>query len=105
MTAVVSIVKHAGVFAEDKDAAAEIRKTVVLPAVGRNELVTLDFADVRVVTQSFIHALISQALRQGGEAALDVMVFKNCSPFVRGIIETVVQYTLDSQDMSREDSQ
>ena len=85
-----------GDFGEDKDAAANLRETLIKPAVSRGENVCLDFNKVTLATQSFIHALISDVLRVYGEDSLDLLEFKNCVDVVRGIISTVVQYSLDS---------
>jgi hypothetical protein len=85
-----------GDFGEDKDAAAKIRRNDIEPCVQRKETIILDFDDVSLVTQSFIHALISNILRVHGEGSLDYLDFKNCSEVVQGIISTVVQYSLDT---------
>src|SRR5438046_1889761 len=87
-----------GDFGEDKDAAAKLRRERIAPCVANKELVTLDFGDVTLVTQSFIHALISDVLRVNGDAALEYLEFKSCADVVKGIIATVVQYSLDSMD-------
>lgn len=92
----VSIFVEAGDFAEDKDAAARVRRESIEPALRKGQAVTLDFARVRLTTQSFVHALISGPLREHGERALDLLEFKSCSRLVRGIIVTVVQYSLES---------
>lgn len=94
----VAIGKAVGSFAEDKDVAAQIREEHVLPAVEGHGVVELDFTGVDLATQSFIHALIAQPLRVGGEDALQRIVFKGCSKPVKGIIETVVQYVLETED-------
>jgi hypothetical protein len=94
----VGIGKAVGSFAEDKDVAAQIREKHVLPAVQGGGIVELDFTGVDLATQSFIHALIAQPLRVGGEKALKKIVFKGCSKPVRGIVETVVQYVLETED-------
>lgn len=85
-----------GDFGEDKDAAAELREKSIKPCIRRKELVSIDFRGVTLVTQSFIHALISDVLRINGEGALRMLEFKNCADVVKGIISTVVQYSLDS---------
>jgi hypothetical protein len=92
----VSIEARAGDFAEDKDIAAAIREESIRPCVSGKRSVTLDFRGVELVTQSFIHALISDVLRSEGEGALKHVTFKGCNAGVRGIIETVVQYSLES---------
>lgn len=86
----------AGSFAENKDIAATLRREQILPAIVNNKTVTLDFNGVSLTTQSFVHALISEALRQKGESALELLVFSGCNDSIRGIIETVVQYVLET---------
>src|SRR5438132_10360085 len=92
----ISIKAATSDFAEDKDAAAAIREKQIRPALANGARVTLDFTGVSLVTQSFIHALISDILRTNGEPVLKQMDFKGCRPGVRGIIETVVQYSLET---------
>jgi hypothetical protein len=89
-----------GSFAEDKDAAAKLRKEIILPALDGGETIELDFTDVTLTTQSFIHALISEGLRRHGEKSLSRMQFKGCETAVRGIVETVVQYVLEAAAVS-----
>jgi STAS-like domain of unknown function (DUF4325) len=84
-----------GSFVDDKDRAIELRVSTILPALARSESIVLDFAGVGYVTQSFIHALIAEALNRYGEAALDRIEFRHCSDAVRTAIEVVVGYTLD----------
>ena len=92
----IRISERTGDFAEDKDLAAEIRREAILPQVRSGECVVLDFSGVSLVTQSFMHALISDVLRSQGEEVLQHIVFKGCNTGVRGIIETVVQYSLET---------
>jgi hypothetical protein len=58
----------------------------------------LDFAGVDVATQSFIHALISAAIRRHGDSALSHIEFKSCSRSVKSAILTVVDYSLEAID-------
>ncbi len=81
-----------GSFAENKDKAKEIRRTKINPALKAGEFLELDFGGVDSVTQSFIHALISQPIRQYGIDILDKIDFKNCNNTVKKIIEIVVDY-------------
>lgn len=92
----VYIKDRAGVFAENKDIASEIRENLLLPTLRDNEEVTLDFEGVEGATQSFIHAMISQALREFGSEVLDHIVFKNCNESIRGIVEIVADYMQES---------
>ncbi len=88
----IIIKDHAGSFAENKDVAARLRKEEIGPALSRGEPVTLDFAGVDAATQSFVHALISEVLRENSIDVLDRMEFKSCNTKVRKIIEIVVDY-------------
>lgn len=81
-------------FQEDKDLAKEIRRLKFLPALANGGQVVLDFSKVGTATQSFIHALIGEALKKYGEDVLDRIEFRNCSPQLRNIIELVVNYSV-----------
>lgn len=94
MNNVIAIESGVNGFAENKDQAKELRAARILPALADGERVTLDFAAVRYATQSFVHALIGEALQKYGEGALDLVEFKNCSEAVRSVIELVVDYSL-----------
>lgn len=92
----IKLFELVGSFAEDKDAAARLRREVILPTLKAGGSLEIDFDEITLTTQSFIHALISQALRQEGEDVLMRIKFRNCGSAARGIIETVVQYVLES---------
>jgi len=80
--------------AEDKDFARELRLKEILPALERREPIVLDFSAVVFATQSFVHALLGEALKRFGEDALRLVEFRNCSKQLRDIIEIVVDYSL-----------
>jgi len=101
---VVPIKRHAGTFAADKDEARQLREGFILPALKSGVEVVLDFAGVEYTTQSFVHALISAALRETGEDGLDLLVFVECDDAVQAIIETVVDYTLFTPGGGSEES-
>jgi hypothetical protein len=90
------IVLRAGAdrFAEDKEEARAIRLRRILPALDRGEALALDFRNISYATQSYIHALIGEALHKHRDAALDRLEFRNCTPAVRSVIELVVDYSL-----------
>jgi len=94
----IALEKLVGSFAEDKDAAAVLRRDKILPTLASGGALQLDFTGITLTTQSFIHALISEALRQNGEAVLERLTFKGCQPAVRDIVETVVQYVLEARE-------
>lgn len=88
----IPIRAHAGAFAENKDVAREIRIGELMPALERGEDVVLDFAGVDVATQSFIHALISDAMRIHGPEVLELVSFKSCNDIVQKVVGIVVDY-------------
>lgn len=81
-------------FAEDKDEARRLRNSKLLPLLERGEGVVIDFAGVNSATQSFVHALVGEALQRYGASVLERIEFKNCSHAVRSVIELVVDYSL-----------
>ena len=92
----IRLVERVGSFAEDKDAAREIRLSQIVPCLDRGEELALDFEGVESATQSFIHALISDLIRRYGNDVLDRIYFKNCSGTVQKIISIVVDYTQEA---------
>lgn len=91
-TKTIRIFDYAGGFAENKDAARQIREDYLLPVLKKSEIIVLDYEKVDSTTQSFTHALITEAIRVHGSDILDKIIFKNCNDSVRQIIEIVIQY-------------
>lgn len=94
MSKIIKIFPGVGKFAEDKDEARKIRIEQILPSLQARETIVLDFGDVEFSTQSFIHALIGEPLKQYGDDILDSIEFRNCSSQLQNIIELVVNYSL-----------
>ena len=88
----ITLLPIVGSFAENKDKAKELRTKKINPALKKGESVELDFNGVTSATQSFIHALLSQLIRQYGIDVLDKIDFRNCNNTVRKIIEIVTDY-------------
>ncbi len=88
---------YVGNFAENKDAARDLRLKELIPALDAGDDVTLDFAGIDAATQSFIHALISDLIRKYGNAVLDRLYFKNCNVTVQKIISIVVDYMQEAE--------
>lgn len=88
----IKLFPRAGNFAENKDLAKEIRLNEIIPALDNQQEVVLDFKGVEATTQSFIHALISDLIRNYGAEVLDRIYFKNCSETVKKLINIVVDY-------------
>lgn len=93
---IIHLHKKIGEFAENKDAARELREKFLLPALQKGEVVTLDFSGVQGATQSFIHALISEPIRVQGPEVLDQIRFKNCNETIQKIITIVSEYMQES---------
>jgi hypothetical protein len=93
----ISIYDKAGNFAENKDIAREVRLKEITPTY-KNEggEIVLDFKGVTGATQSFIHALISQLIREYGDAVFTRIIFKNCNETIQEVINTVADYMAES---------
>ncbi len=94
----IKIKNLAGEFAENKDVAKELRVTKIMPTLEKGNVVVLDFSGVSGATQSFIHALISEPIRQFRDVALEKIEYKNCSAVVQEVIKTVSEYMQESLD-------
>jgi STAS-like domain of unknown function (DUF4325) len=94
MTFNITLDTHGSMLAEDKDYARQLRIDEVLPALDRGEELVLDFSGVGYATQSFVHALIGEALKRHGDTTLELIEFKGCSDQLRSIIAIVVDYSL-----------
>ena len=92
----IKLFKQVGLFAENKDIARDIRLKKLIPALGKNKNIILDFENIEGATQSFIHALISDLMRKYGNEVLDKIQFKACNNTVKGIISIVVDYMQES---------
>lgn len=88
----IKILDIFGKFAEDKDLAKEIRINQITFAVKNKEDIIINFGGVEATTQSFIHSLISQVIRDNGEKVLDKIYFKSCNSSIKKIIGIVVEY-------------
>ncbi|MGE0887669.1 MAG: STAS-like domain-containing protein [Blastocatellales bacterium] len=82
-------------FMEDKEVAKDLRRNKIIPSLEKGDNVVLDFLGIKYATQSFIHALIHEALFRFGEEVLEKIEFRNCSQPVKSIIELVVEYSFD----------
>jgi STAS-like domain of unknown function (DUF4325) len=90
----IDITPSAGDLAEDKDYARALRTSAILPQLEKGGQIVLDFSRVKYVTQSFVHALVGEALARYGAELLDRIEFKDCSPQIRSVVSLVVDYSL-----------
>ncbi|MBI4450715.1 DUF4325 domain-containing protein [Candidatus Woesearchaeota archaeon] len=88
----IRIYEKTGSFAGNKDVAKEIRMREILPVIGQEDKVVLNFKGVDEATQSFIHALISDVIRLEGVVVLDKIYFKECNSKIKKIISIVTEY-------------
>ncbi len=93
---IVKIKELTGEFAENKDVAKDIRLKKLLPALENTGSVTFDFEGVKGATQSFIHALVSDALRKYPDTIYDSVFYKNANDDIQKIITIVYQYIQES---------
>ena len=94
----IKVRDYAGEFAENKDTAKDLRINKIMPALSNNKTVELDFQGVSGTTQSFIHALISDPIRQFGDVALENLEYKHCSAVVKEVVKIVYAYMQESID-------
>lgn len=94
----IGIQKNTGKFAENKDVARDLRTKELLPALHRGEKITIDFDGVEVATQSFMHALLSEAIRTFGNDLFEKVEFKNCNESIQQIISVVANYMQESME-------
>lgn len=93
---IIKIYDYTSDFAENKDQAKLIRTDFIVPALIEKKEVILDFKLVTSVTQSFIHALIREIIKDFGVDILDRLLFKNCNENIQKIISIVVEYIQDT---------
>jgi len=96
MKKIIKVRKYAGDFAENKDIAKKLRIEKIMPALSRRKEVVLDFDGVNGATQSFIHALISDPIRELPDVAFDNLFYKNTNDDIREIISIVYRYMQES---------
>lgn len=80
---------------EDVEAAAKIRDTEIIPALERNETVVVDFSGIRVITQSFAHAIFYRLLRDMFHVRYSLYVY-GCTNAVKAAIRAVSAYARTS---------
>lgn len=96
MKKIIRIKKVVGDFAENKDLAKKLRIKDIIPGLSKGDEVILDFAGITGATQSFIHALISDPIREFKDIAFDNLSYKNANDNIREIISIVYRYMQES---------
>lgn len=98
MKKTIAMRKLIGDFAENKDIAKRLRIDEIMPELSNGHEVILDFKGVNGATQSFIHALVSDPIREFRNVAFDNLAYKNVSGDIREIISIVYRYMQESLD-------
>ncbi|MES2971020.1 MAG: STAS-like domain-containing protein [Patescibacteria group bacterium] len=97
MPTTILIANKAGNFAENKDVARELRLKFITPTLkDSDDEIILDFSGVTGATQSFVHAMISQLIRDYGDELFNRLLFKDCNPAVKQIVNIVADYMAES---------
>lgn len=81
------------VASEDTGAAQEFARTTLQPRVLKREAIALDFRNLRVSTQSFVHALLHETVRLAWAVKSPIYVV-NANPAVQAQLELVEAYSL-----------
>lgn len=89
-------VSHGG-FAEDKSYAKQIRETIIVPEVEAGRAVAVDLTDAKIVTHSFVHALLHEAflIVRGTKERLIIVHAKEAQ--VRDMVRIVARYATDDE--------
>lgn len=98
----IAMKKLVGDFAENKDIAKRIRLEVIFPHLSKGNEVVLDFIGVKGATQSFIHALISDPIRELRDTAFEKLIYKNANDDIQTVISIVYRYMQESLDYASE---
>ena len=96
MKKIIHMRSYIGDFAENKDIAKKLRIEQIMPALSKRNDVELDFDGVNGSTQSFIHALISDPIREFKDVAFDNLIFKNANKDIQAVISVVYRYMQES---------
>ena len=104
MKRVIKLQELVGSFAENKDVAKRLRIEIIMPELSKKNELILDFSGVKGATQSFIHALISDPIREFREIAFDNLAYKNANDDIREIISIVYRYMQESLEEDRSNS-
>ncbi len=98
MKKTIKLMAIAGEFAENKDIAKKLRVEQIMPTLSKGGEVIFDFDGITGATQSFIHALISDPIREFKAVAFDNLAYRNANNDIKEIISIVYRYMQESLD-------
>ena len=90
----VGLRKRFGNQPNDRDEAEEFSRLLILPALESGKQIILDFEGTGLVTQSFIHALISEAVK-GDARNADRIVTINASRAQQAVYDLALRHMVD----------
>lgn len=96
MKSVIKMRALVGDFAENKEIAKKIRIEELMPNLSKGNDLEIDFDGVNGATQSFIHALISDPIRQFGDVALEKLYYRNVDDDIKEVLSIVYHYMQES---------
>ena len=94
----INLHKLVGDFAENKETAKKIRVEQIMPALSRGQEVVINFKGLSGATQSFIHALISDPIREFADVAYSNLLYEDANDDIKEIIGIVYRYMQESLD-------
>ncbi|MBJ7390703.1 MAG: STAS-like domain-containing protein [Chthoniobacterales bacterium] len=93
-THTVSIAEEFGTIAANGEAAIAFRNRNIDPYLSFCDNIVIDFSGVRSANSSFVNALVTGLVEDGGEAVLSKLVFKGCNPMLQVLVESAVHLGL-----------
>lgn len=92
----ITLHDQVGDFAENKEVAKQLRIQTIMPALLEKKTIVLDFQGVNGATQSFIHALLSEPIREFRDVAYENLYYDNANDTVQEIVAIVYRYMQES---------
>ncbi len=91
----VSITPTVGHLAEDKDAAKRVRDDVILPEIRLGRPVCIDLRAIRVVTHTFLHALLYEVVGVAGADSRRLVYIQAQDRQVKDVVRMVSLYAYE----------
>jgi len=90
----LSLAEDFGPQLADGGQALEYRIGRIDPYVEICSEITLDFSSVKRANSSFVNALVAGLVEHKGESVLKMLVFKNCNPPIKVLVESAIDLGL-----------
>jgi hypothetical protein len=94
----LNLAEELGSSLSDGSAAAEFRMGRIDPNAGICSQIVLAFTGVCSANSSFVNALVSGFMEQHGPKVLDQLLFKDCSPVTRVLVESSITLGLEKHE-------